>query len=152
MNDIKHDFPESRYRHCHNVGLRMAHYAKTKWHKDDEYCENMFVLGCLHDIGYTLNPNTPGHDIVMSDVLNRCGYIYDKEIRYHSRIQKEYITPEMKLLYFGDMTVDGNGNWCTFKQRLEDIANRHGIDSKVYAESKEVADKLIEWGFDDSIV
>lgn len=151
MINTQGDFPESRYRHCHNVGKKMQQYARDVLHKDEEYCSAMFILGCMHDVGYELDGDAFKHDEVMCEALGQDGYRYATEIRYHSFMQDTYNSVEMRLLYFGDMTVDGMGNWCTLDERLEDIAERHGKDSTVYKESKQIADQLIEWGFDDSL-
>lgn len=151
MINTKQYFPESRYRHCHNVGLKMYSYAKNVLHKEELYCRDMFLLGCFHDIGYELDSDSFKHDEVMYESLEHNGYKYSNEIRYHSFLQNTYDSLEMRLLYFADMTVDGMGNWCTLDERLKDIKERHGITSQVYIESKKMADKLIEWGFNDEI-
>ena len=137
--------------HCHNVGLRMYSYAKKRlgWYEDE--CNDMYILGMMHDLGYELNGDPFEHDNAMSRALGHTGYKYIREIYYHSCMQTEYDTPAMRLLYFGDMTVDGFGRWCTLEERLKDIEECHGIDSEVYKESKAIADALIKWGFDDKI-
>lgn len=144
------DFPLSRYRHCYSVGKRMYQYAKEKLHWDEQTCQEMFVLGNLHDIGYEIDSDCFGHDKILADIMSD-NYKYSNEIRYHSYLQTEYDTPAMRLMYFGDMTVDGMGNWCTFEERLRDLANRHGINSEVYIESYRIAQYLISLGFDDRL-
>lgn len=151
MINTQNNFPESRYRHCHNVGLKMYSYAKYHLGMDDVQCQSMFLLGTFHDVGYELDADAFKHDVAMCDALGHDGYKYAKEIKYHSFMQDAYDSIEMKLLYFGDMTVDGMGNWCTLDERLQDLEKRHGLESDVYIESKRIADKLIEWGFDDSL-
>ena len=71
--------------------------------------------------------------------------------KYHSYLQHNYDSPEMRLIYFGDMTVDGQGNWCTFKERLADLEKRYGLNSEVYKESLAIVNHLIKLGFDDSL-
>lgn len=143
-------FPESRYKHCYNVGKKMYTYAKEKWHWGEKKCNEMFVLGNLHDIGYALDSDAFGHDRVLADTLEGT-YKYSNEIRYHSYLQHNYDSPEMRLIYFGDMTVDGQGNWCTFKERLADLEKRYGLNSEVYKESLAIVNHLIKLGFDDSL-
>lgn len=58
---------------------------------------------------------------------------------------------ELRLLYFADMTVDGAGNWCNLKERMQDLEKRHGKNSAVYKESLELAYKIKEWEFDDTV-
>ena len=149
--DIPDNFPMSRMLHCHNVGLRMYFYAKKHMGWPEEKCHDMYILGMMHDLGYELNADPFEHDEAMARALGRTGYKYIKEIYYHSRMQTKYDSPEMRLLYFGDMTVDGKGNWVTLEDRLKDLEERHGKNSEVYKESKEIADALVEWGFDDSV-
>ena len=49
------------------------------------------------------------------------------------------------------MTVDGEGNWCTFDERLADLRKRHGVQSEVYKESYQLATYLRKLGFDDTV-
>ena len=67
------------------------------------------------------------------------------------KFQREYDSPALRLLYFGDMTVDGEGNWCTFDERLADLRKRHGVQSEVYKESYQLATYLRKLGFDDTV-
>lgn len=144
------DFPLSRYRHCYSVGKKMYQYAKEVLHWDEKTCQEMFVLGNIHDIGYEIDPDAFGHDEVLANIMSD-NYKYSNEIRYHSYLQTHYDSPAMRLLYFGDMTVDGMGNWCTFEERLKDLANRYGKKSEVYIESYKIAEYLKSMGFIDKL-
>ncbi|MBO5387268.1 MAG: hypothetical protein J6A59_03910 [Lachnospiraceae bacterium] len=143
-------FPLSRYRHCYSVGKKMYHYAKNVLLWDEKTCQEMFVLGSIHDIGYEIDSDAFGHDEVLANIMSD-SYKYSNEIRYHSYLQTHYDSPAMRLLYFGDMTVDGTGNWCTFEERLKDLENRYGKNSAVYIESLNIANYLISLGFDDTV-
>ena len=149
-SDKTAEFPENRYRHCFGVGQKMYWYAKLilKW--PEEKCKKMFVLGNLHDIGYYFSADSFGHNEELFNILQN-DYKYAEAIRSHSYLQEGDISEELKLLYYGDATVDGSGNWVTYEQRLNDLANRHGIDSEVYKESKRVIQALQRWGFIDII-
>ena len=149
--EIPADFPLSRFLHCHNVGLRMYSYAKNHWGWAEERCHDMYILGMMHDIGYELNPDAFEHDVAMAEALGHAGYKYMKEIFYHSSLQTEYDTLEMRLLYFADATVDGKGRWCTLDERLQDLEERHGRDSEVYIESVKIANAVRAWGFKDKV-
>ncbi len=144
------EFRENRYKHCYGVGLKMYAYARFILGWDERRSAEMFVLGNMHDIGYWLDPDTSDHGWVLAEVLGDT-YKYANEIRYHGKYNPDYDTPEMRLLYFGDMTVNGKGEFCTLEERLQDIANRHGKNSDAYIESEEIINKIREWGFDDSI-
>lgn len=145
------NFPQSRFMHLHNVGLKMMEYARNVMKKDETFCEEMYILGLLHDSGYLFETDYKKHDSIVGNALKEDGYKYYKEIMYHSVYQEEYDSDAMRLLYFGDATVDAYGNWVTLEERLLDLKQRHGEDSDVYKESLEIADKLREWGFDDSL-
>ena len=107
-------FPESRERHCYNVGLLMYSYAKNVYQWPEDKCRSMFILGKSHDQGYELNKDPFLHDEAMCEALGQDGYIYANEIKYHSKLQDKYDSPELRLLYFADACIDGMGNWCTF--------------------------------------
>lgn len=151
MVNTQNAFPETRFRHCHNVGLKMYSYAKNVLKWNENRCKDMYLLGLFHDIGYEFNGDSFKHDEEMSEALFRNGYRYYLEIKYHSCIQDIYDSDEMRLLYFGDMTVDGTGHWCSFEERMNDLEKRHGKNSKKYIESERIVNKLIEWGFDDKL-
>lgn len=149
-NKINDNLPINRYAHCYNVGKRMYDYAKRKLSMNESFCVEMFTLGNIHDIGYEFDSGAFGHDILISESL-KDSYKYWREIKFHSKLQTEYDTLAMRLLYFGDSTVDGYGNWCTFSERLNDIKVRHGAGSDVYTETKKIINYLIQIGFDDTI-
>lgn len=146
---ISPEFSLNRYKHLYSVGLKMYVYSKKVLHKDEVYASQMFMLGNLHDIGYFLDPDPFDHDWVLA-YISKDIYAYNNEIKNHSKLQFDYQSPELDLLYFADMTVDGVGNWCTFEERLKDLETRYGIDSDVYEESYEIVKYLRSKGFDDS--
>lgn len=144
---IRTEFPQSRYQHCHGVGKKMYAYAKDVLGWDEELCKKMFVLGCLHDIGYELDPTIGGHGDIMSDMLS--GYEYADEIRSHT-VFKSNPSKELALLYYADATVDGMGNWCTYEDRRKDTINRYGKDSSNYTDGLVILEYLKANGYDDS--
>ena len=146
--NINIDFPENRYKHCFSVGKVMYEYSKNilKW--PEKKAIEMFILGNMHDIGYELDPDPFKHEIIIADNIND-SYKYYNEIKYHSELQNIYESEELDLLYFADMVVDGYGNICTFEERLLDLKNRHGENSKIYIESEKIAKYLIKKGFYD---
>ena len=143
----KENFPLNRYLHCYNVGKKMQDYSLNvlKWSK--EKSNEMFILGNLHDIGYEFDSENDG--LVLSELLEKEGYKYYREIRYHAELQREYQSEEMDLLYFADLTVDGTGNWVSYDERLEDLINRYGKESKTVKDTIEIINYLKEKGFSD---
>lgn len=45
MVNTQNSFPETRFRHCHNVGLKMYSYAKNVLNWDENRCKDMYLLG-----------------------------------------------------------------------------------------------------------
>ena len=150
MIELGNNFPLSRYRHCYSVGKKMYAYAHNILGWSDKKSKEMFVLGNLHDIGYEMNPDSFLHDDALADVLDK-KYKYSNEVRYHSYLQTKYKSPEMDLLYFADMTVDGMGNWVTFEERMYDLISRHGEQSDVVRASFDILNYLKAKGFDDRL-
>ena len=103
--------------------------------------EAMFTLGMMHDIGYEFG-GSEEHHLKGSSMLEKQGYKYYLEVKYHGMPTKEYTSTELDLLNFADMHIDKLGNYVDFDARLEDIANRRGTDSKHYKNCKIVIDNL----------
>lgn len=118
-----------------------------KW--DEEKCKQMFFLGNIHDIGYFLDSNSHGHDKVLANCLNDT-YKYSKEIEFHTNLNNDYQSEELNLLYYADMTVDGQGNWCSYEERIKDIKNRYGENSETLKEVEETVIYLKNKGYDDT--
>lgn len=138
-------FPNSRLNHCYGVAKKMYLYAKEILGWNEDKAREMYYLGLLHDAGYEFESSVEEHDDISYKILN--GYKYAREIKEHSILTKEYQSDELDLLYYADATVDGNGYACTFEERLHDLKNRHGENSKIYKDSKDIAEYLIEKGF-----
>ena len=45
------------------------------------------------------------------------------------------------------LDIDGNGNWCTYDERLHDIATRYGRNSIVYNETLMIINHVKSLGF-----
>lgn len=131
---------------------RMAHmHGVAEWmyeHAEEYGCENkdeMYFLGLIHDIGY-LYGSKEEHEQKGAELLGLDTY-YGRFVQAHGLTPQEYmdchgcfgseIPNEMVLLWTADMMVDLNGNAVGFKARLDDIGNRHGIDSEPYRICKE---------------
>ena len=131
---------EDRLKHIKSVAEFMFKKANEIGY-NEEKCEEMAVLGFLHDIGYMFT-NPKEHAKAGGDILHRTEYIYWKEVYYHGDPFCEYASPELNLLNMADMSVDGKGNVVGFKKRLNDIEKRHGKESEQYINSKMIIDKL----------
>lgn len=145
------NFPIGRYKHCYRVGKKMYDYALNNLHWSKEKAQEMFVLGNLHDIGYEFDGDSFRDGWILSERLKESNYKYFNEVRFHAKLQKEYMSNEMDLLYFADLTVDGIGNYVTFDERMEDLINRYGKDSEVVKDSYDIIEYLKEKGYSDDL-
>ena len=110
------------------------------WNK--QKCEEMFVLGFLHDIGYEFAEQQCDHASVGGEMLKNQGYKYWKEVSCHGKLDVEYISEELTMLNIADMSIDSTGKEVGASARLSDIASRYGIDSKQYIEAEQLARKI----------
>ena len=134
-----------RFNHIISVARLMKDEC-LKRQFPQQYIEEMFTLGYLHDIGYEFSEHAD-HNAVGAEFLQRQNYKYSSEIKYHGVPNCEYSSFELDLLNWADMHTDGKGNYVTFDERLADIANRRGSDSPAYINSKKIINSLIEKGF-----
>ena len=142
------DIPVSRLMHCYGVGRKMYRYAKMVLGWPEEKAREMFVLGLLHDAGYEFDSDDYGHGDELAKTLERNSYKYASEIRNHNRLIKDP-SDELVLLWYADQVIDGSGNKVSYDQRLSDIGNRHGFDSRTYRWMKEIIDYCREHGYRD---
>ena len=128
-----------RIQHIINV----AHLMKDNATNLGLDAKEMYTLGLLHDIGYEFG-SSEEHHTMGSDIMHKQGYAYYKEILYHGMPTQEYSSTALDLLNYADMRVDKKGNVVTFEERLQDIANRRGVDSPHYKNCKMVIAHLQE--------
>ena len=126
-----------RIQHIINVARLMKDNATNLGLDTKE----MYTLGLLHDIGYEFG-SSEEHHTIGSEMMHTQGYKYYKEILYHGMPTQEYSSTALDLLNYADMRVDKKGNVVTFEERLQDIANRRGVDSPHYKNCKVVIDHL----------
>lgn len=129
---------ENKLKHSIAVARFMRKAAEDAgWSK--QKCEEMFVLGLLHDIGYEFSEQQSEHAGIGGELLQKQGYRYWQEIAHHGNPHTEYSSIELDLLNTADLQVDAKGNVVGVRARLEDIASRYGRDSRQYTEAKALA-------------
>lgn len=132
---------ENRLKHCYAVAKFMKQQAENKgW--PQEKCNEMFVLGLFHDIGYEFTDNPFEHAKVGGKLLKKEGYTYWKEIYHHGNPNTYYKSEELDLLNVADLSIDSYGNIVGVELRLQDILNRYGKKSRQYQEAKALAISL----------
>lgn len=131
---------DDRLKHSLSVARKMVEIAKRKNLVEEEQQE-LFVLGLNHDIGYEYGENT-NHNIIGGNILKESNYKYWKEVYYHGNSDSSYKSLYLDILNMADMQVDKVGNNVSYEERLEDIKNRYGKDSKQYKDSKKIIDNI----------
>ncbi len=128
---------EDRLKHI----LAVARLMKDKANKAGLDAEEMFLLGMMHDIGYEFG-GSEEHHLVGAGILEKQGYKYYLEVLFHGKPTDEYSSPALDLLNYADMHINKKGEYVSFEDRLEDIANRRGKDSPHYKNCKVIIDGL----------
>ena len=130
---------DNRLSHIIAVARLMKEKSKLLG-KNNDYANEMFTLGLLHDIGYEFDEKN--HNIIGAKTLSQTKYKYSKEIYYHGNPKSKYFSEELDLLNWADMHIDGNGNYVTFEERLKDIATRYGVENSIYLNAKKMVNYL----------
>lgn len=138
---------EDRLHHILGVARKCYRIAKER-EFDEDFCRKMFLLGIIHDLGYEYAEEQDQHPYASEELLKTLIKDNSKDslkalhaIRTHGRDTKTK-TQEWIILNIADMTTDSKGNDVTVEQRLEDIKNRYGADSKQYMTAYELAGKI----------
>lgn len=101
-----------------------------------------FVLGFVHDIGYSLTDDQEDHAACGGSVLMIQGYKYWQEVQYHGKIGIDYHSPELDLLNYADLITGPTGEYMSVSEQIKDIEKRYGKDSVQAENAKELAEKL----------
>ena len=138
---------DNKLLHMRSVAELMYERA-LEWTNDEEYAQDMYLLGFLHDIGYLFGPDE--HGASGAELLERNGYVGASSVRYHGKAQvpQDQWTQEVLLVQWCDMSVLPNGEKVSCSERLEDIGQRYGFDSSTYRACAEVCRRLAEHGLE----
>lgn len=132
---------DERLKHSIEVARLMKKMAEEiGW--TQEKCEEMFLLGYLHDIGYEFSEQQGDHASVGGIMLKRQKYKYWQEVFFHGKLNAEYTSEELTMLNIADMNIDSKGHNVGIKERLKDIAVRYGEKSKQFIEAKLLIEKI----------
>lgn len=138
---------EDRIRHIVGVARRAMRVGNLMGRTSVEEQQRLFLLGWLHDIGYEFSVSGAEHGIVGGEMLRQAGYRDWQVVADHGVLAPSKSSTELDILNVADMLTDGHGRAVTFEERLEDIAERHGGDSKVYADCVRLIQHLVEKGY-----
>ena len=132
----------SRSNHILGVARKSKVLALKLNPNNKKYAEDMFLLGILHDIGYEFTKNHEDHSRIGGEILKRANYNYWEEVSLHGDDCVENMSDELFLLNYADMTTGTNGEDVSFKERLDEIANRFGAKSSAYKKCVKVIERL----------
>lgn len=137
----------NKLRHSLGVARACQQYGKDI-HADEEYCDALFIMGFLHDIGYEKSPDTshPSVGGSMIDAFLKYPEMLEA-IRHHGK-KLENLNKVDTILNTADLTVSYNGKPCTVYERLEGIKKRYGDDSEHYKNAMLLCEAL---GFNEDL-
>lgn len=122
---------EDRLKHILGVARRCRELA-TEQGMDETFCNKMFILGFLHDIGYECSDNA-GHADCGASMLETLDFPFAEEIRRHGApVPAVSQSRALRILNQADMETSPKGERITVHERLSDIAGRYGTDSPQY--------------------
>lgn len=138
---MENELPISEGRKAHMFGV--AEYMFYNAYKYNLDRRKMYVLGLLHDIGY-VDGYGEEHEIrgavLVRDCFSHIGTVepyYADLIAMHGKAPEHFsnekkIPKELILLWEADMRVDCNGKNVNYHRRLQEIADKYGVDSQEY--------------------
>ena len=131
-----------RMAHQLSVARTLVEQACSQGSYSEEDLQNLFVLGYLHDIGYEFAVDPDKHAPVGGEVLKRLGFVYWAEVANHGNPASAYSSAELDLLNSADMHTSPTGEYVTYAERLQDIADRYGEDSPRYQNARTIIANL----------
>ena len=117
-----------RLKHMGGVAQRAADIALGLT-RDQDFAEEMFVAGLLHDVGYAFS-GADRHGVAGGKVLERCGYKYSPAIARHGNGVS--LSLAEAIINLSDMTTSKDGRQTSMEERLAEIEKRFGADSRQY--------------------
>lgn len=133
-----------RLAHSLEVGRLAAEIARESFDWSDIRCQQMFLLGIVHDCGYEYAYSQIDHSFVGARLLKEAGYEFWREVRWHGIPSAPYASDELLILNIADMLVNGKGRRVSLSQRLADIEQRYGDSSEQYVQAQALAKETSE--------
>lgn len=132
----------NRLLHSAAVARKAYNIAKSEGY-DEAFCNKMFMIGYLHDIGYEFS-NSTTHAAASAELVSSiCNDdVVLNAIKYHGK-HIENQTVEWKILNIADMTIDYDGTEVDIKTRLNNIKKRYGEQSAQYLAAYELCKDLL---------
>ena len=90
-------------------------------------------------IGYKFTEDKNKHNKIGGEIIKDVGFKHWQEIYYHGEVNCKYNSYYLDLLNKCDMMIDSYGNDVGFDNRLEDIKNRYGENSRGIYKRKRIS-------------
>ena len=132
---------EDRLKHSYAVAHFASRAGENLFGWSEEKCQEIFVMGFLHDIGYEFVSDQRDHASKGGEILQRMGFKHWEEIAQHGDASAS-MSDELFVLNFADMCTMPDGLCCPMNYRLKDIGERYGQDSEQYIEAKKLVEVL----------
>lgn len=137
---------DDRLRHMLGVA-RKCYSLALKDGKTEEVARTYFVMGLLHDIGFEFTDDVSDVSKVSYDVLQYLSMknsglfrwsLVQKAIKEQGQpFSKMYHTDndKLRILNEAEMLIDSKGNEVNTEEKLEDIKELYGEDSRAYIDA-----------------
>lgn len=119
---------DNRLSHMGGVAQRAADIALGLT-RDQDFAEEMFVAGLLHDVGYAFS-GADRHGAAGGEVLTRCDFKYSTAIARHG--SGVSLSLAEAIINLADMTTSKTGEQVSMESRLAEIEKRFGAASPQY--------------------
>lgn len=139
------DITIGRLKHMLRVAEKMKQAVESNPNICDASADEVFLLGYLHDVGYSLVDRQEDHAQAGGKLLITQGYKFWKEVFYHGVPECEYKSSELSILNWADMTVNQSGKDVSILERLEDIKKRYGENSVQYSKAVQLSKEIQYW-------
>lgn len=133
---------KKRLYHSLMVAKKMKEIAYERYPESEEFVQDMFVLGLVHDMGYEFVDSQLDHEREGGLILKRQNYQYWKEVYWHGNPNSEYQSEALDILNIADIQTNHDGKYVTVEERLEGIRSRYGSETSQYKNAMLLAKKI----------
>lgn len=133
---------DDRLQHMLSVARACYEYSESLFGWDVEKCEEMFLMGLVHDFAYEFVSDQREHEHRGGEILRRVGFVYADEVFLHGDPDVEDWSDELFVLNYADLTTSSSGERCSFAQRLGSVVDRYGEGSVQVERMRGVIDQV----------